>query len=524
MAEEIIEETANQAPLKTIFKSAGLFFLGMMFGKAAFYIFRLIVARMGYEDYGTFSLALGLFDIANAVAVMGIAVGIQKLVAEKRAEGASKRINDLILSGLRLVLITGAVCAGLMVVFADQISIGLFRNPALAPVLQIIAVGLPFYVMTNVLLGALRAYEKVKYEIFTRQFVETGVKLGLAMLFMYFGWRLSGIAFAYLIGTLVSFCLALYFMEFRTHRFLRTDEKRVGAEGAILAFSIPLMLTQIVYIFLTWSDVVFLGLFRSIGEVGIYNAALPTAALLITFPLALNIVFLPITSGLLASKRNDEFRKIYAVLGKWSLGFNFALFLLFLAFGRQVTRVLFGPAYELAEVPLQILAFGYLVYSLSFNSADVLSALGRPKKVLVNVTAAAVANLALIIVLVPSLGTLGAALSTSLSLMLFGGLNTYEVYKATGALPFSRHSHKIVLGGAASMLIAILCFRSLAVGSSTYTLVLFGLLYGAMYVCAAFLLRIPDRTDFEMLLALEKKAGISLAFIKKPLKRYYRME
>ncbi|MFH1257796.1 MAG: flippase [Candidatus Micrarchaeota archaeon] len=517
-------EISANGPLKTIFKSAGLFFAGMLFGKAVFYVFRLLVARLGYEEYGTFSLALGVFDIINAIALLGVGLAIQKMVAEQRVSNNNSRINELIYSGLKVVLVSGTFFALLVFIFAEEISVGFFHNPGLTQVLQVIAAAVPFYAMTSVLFGVFRAYEKVKYEIFTKQFVESSLKLGMTVIFLYFGFKLMGIAIAYLAATIVSFLLAAYFMVHKTHNFLGMRGNRKGAEREILAFSLPLMFAGIVYTLLAWTDVFFLGHFRTSAEVGIYNAALPTAALLITIPIALNMVFLPISTGLIAARKNEEFRKIYSILAKWSFGANFAIFTAFAFFGKQVLRVLFGYQYEIAALPLQILAFGYLCYSVFFNSADVLSALSKPRKVLMHMVIAAIVNLLLNYNLVPEFGVSGAALSTSASLILFGGLNVLTVYTNTRALPFNSDFLKIIFSGIISMLGTVYLFKLAGIASTDLNLVLLAAVYGLGYLALVLLLRIPDRTDFEMLLAVEKRVNLNLSFIKKPLKKYFKFE
>ena len=93
------------SPLKTIFRSAGLFFAGMIFGKAAFYFFRLLVARTGSSEYGTLSIALGIIDIIYAVSLLGLGVALQKLISEKRSLGKNREVGDLLFTSFRAVFV-----------------------------------------------------------------------------------------------------------------------------------------------------------------------------------------------------------------------------------------------------------------------------------------------------------------------------------------------------------------------------------------------------------------------------------
>ncbi|MFH1750945.1 MAG: polysaccharide biosynthesis C-terminal domain-containing protein [Candidatus Micrarchaeota archaeon] len=509
------------SPLKTIFRSAGLFFAGMVFGKAAFYFFRLLVARIGSSEYGTLSIALGFIDIIYAVSLLGLGIALQKLISEKRSLGKNREVGDLLFTSFRAVFVVSLSFAVCLFVAADWIAVSIFHTAVLSDVLRILAIGVPFYAMQGVLFGTFRAFGKIQYEILTKQFVETGLKLGFALAFIYAGWSLAGITIGYVLAIIIAFIVALFFLETKIRRFFTSGERYRGIEGEILPFSIPLMFSGLINFFLAWTDVFFIGYFWGASQAGIYSTALPTAALLIMAPMSLNLLFLPIVSSLLTLNKTDEFRKIYSVLTKWAFGVNLALFMLFAFFGRQVLRVLFGQAYEDGELPLQILSFGYLAYSLFFNSSDVLSALGKTGQILTNITLAAALNISLNYLLVPVYGISGAAIATSLSLVLYGGLNAYGVFRLTGALPVSRAFIWMIVSGGASMFASFAAFRALSIPSSDTSLLVFGMLYGLLYAVCLVLFRIPDRTDFEVLVSIERKAGLNFAFIKRPLKKYY---
>lgn len=508
--------------LKSILKGAGLFFVGMVIGKAAFYLFRLIVARLGTAEYGTFSLAVSVFDIIAMISFLGVTTAILRFIPEARAKADNGRIKDLIFSAFRISITASAVLAFFLYLSSGFISIRIFSNPGLEPLLVLMAVAIPFYSAGGVATTVLRSYGKMEFEVFTKFIVENAVKLLLAALFISMGLGVFGVTVAFVVSILSTFVLALYFMQTRAVRFFSRRMSFSGLEQPLLRYSLPLMLSSIVYVIIAWADVLILGAFKPASEVGLYSAALPTAGLLLLLPMALNSLFLPVIAQLLSLKKKAEFSTVYYTLSKWIFFGNFGIFLMFFFFGRQVLRVLFTQPYEAAGLALQILAAGHLFYSVFFNSSDVLGALNKPRLILKNTVISSAANVVINLLLIPPLGFVGAAIGTSASYLLLGGLNAYEVHRLTGAMPFSKAIYKPILGGSASLLAAFSVFRLLHFPSADLYLFALSIAYGFLYLLSLILLRSLDRTDFEILLAIERKAKLDLGFFKDIIRKYYR--
>ncbi|MFH0971173.1 MAG: flippase [Candidatus Micrarchaeota archaeon] len=512
---------SSQGAIKTLLRGAALFFFGLLFGKIAVYLFRLIVSRLGAANYGIFSLALSVFNIAILFAVMGAQFGAARFIPEERVKRNQAAINNIISSAIKITLVSSIAVAILLALGSEWIAVNLFRNEMLAQVLFIVAIALPFSALGSLFSTISRAFEKVQYEIISKYFIENIVNLGLTAILIYLGWSLFGVAVAFVIASVCSFLALLYLVESRVHKLIKPALEAGGIERKLLSFSFPLIGAQIVFLVMAWGDVIFLGIFRTVAEVGDYSTALPTATLLALFPTAFGTLFLPIIIGVLTLKNAAEFKKIYSTLGKWIFLVNFSIFLLFVFYGRQVLRMLFGPQYEVAAMPLAILAFGYLGHSCLYNGTDVLNALNKQKKIFRNTAISAATNIILNILLVPAYGTVGAAVSISCALVLLGVLNTYEVYRLTSALPLSSSFIKIIIAGLGSLAATTWLFRALAFSSSGLNLLSLAIVYAIMYFALLLLMRVPDRTDFDILLAIEKKAHLNLGFIKNIIKRYY---
>jgi len=124
-----------------------------------------------------------------------------------------------------------------------------------------------------------------------------------------------------------------------------------------------------------------IGYFNATSDVGIYNVALPTANLIIIPVYGIMYLFLPIISGLYGKNNNEEIKEIYKKISKYSLLLIMPVFLIISMLSKDIISSLFGVDYLSATLPLTILSFGYLVFSLSDISMNMLSVLKKTKTI-----------------------------------------------------------------------------------------------------------------------------------------------
>ena len=128
----------------------------------------------------------------------------------------------------------------------------------------------------------------------------------------------------------------------------------------MLSFSLPLVLSGFMGTIIMWTDTTMLGFFKNAVVVGIYNAAIPTAQILMVFPSALSALFLPVITELYSKGEEKELRTVYKVIAKWMFYLNFPVFLLLVIFSRQVLNITFGKEYITGYIALILLGGAYL--------------------------------------------------------------------------------------------------------------------------------------------------------------------
>jgi O-antigen/teichoic acid export membrane protein len=268
-----------------------------------------------------------------------------------------------------------------------------------------------------------------------------------------------------------------------------------------------------------WSDTLLLGYFKTPDVVGLYNAASPLAKF-VSEPLALMmLIYIPVATGLYSQNLMAEFRRSYIISTKWIVSLTLPFFLVLFLFPEGVLNLLFGPSYVAAAPALRILSLGFIIGNLLGPRIAALVALGKVRFVFWVSLSLTALYLLLNIVLIPPLGIVGAAIASALSLTLGSIITAAKVYSLCRVQPLSNNLLKPI---AASIVLALVFkFATYGIVSiSWWMLILFFILYYAIYGIAIVLTRSFDREDIALLLEIEKMSNINAEPVKKILRRF----
>jgi len=130
---------------------------------------------------------------------------------------------------------------------------------------------------------------------------------------------------------------------------------------------------------------------------------------------------------------------------------------------------------------------------------------------------AAVSNVLLNALLIPSYGIEGAAVATTTSYVIGNILNSLRLYQRTKIHPFSWNYVKPLI--ISFVLLGIVKSMHLKVHSIWYAILIL-IVFLVVYFLLVLLSKSVDKEDVELLLAIEKRLGINLEIIKKALRKF----
>lgn len=431
------EETNEVA--KTIAKNGLIFVIGTIFTVICSYAYRLILARwLGPGEYGVVSLGLAIIGLVSNVISFGLYDGLFRYVSYYRTKNNPEKVKGTFLAVTKLVLPLSVLVGILVFFFSNKIASNLLHNPPLAPILQLLAITIPLMFLANSFLQVCRAYKKLQYEVISRNFIENITKIVFTILFLFLGFKTIGVIFAYIISLIIGTAVAGFFMQTKIADILSTKIKAEYSYKEIIKYSLPLSLVSIISPIEHWLDTIMVGFFMTNTDVGLYNAALPTAQMVkIIFP-ALTALTIPIAIELIINKKLDDFIKTYKIISRWIFIICLPIFLIIILFPKPILNLLFGSEYISASTSLVILAIGYFVYAIAGPARQTVNAIGKTNYTLINYIIATLISIFGTIILIPIIGIAGAAIATAVSFAMTNVLAIFEIRKCVKINPFSK--------------------------------------------------------------------------------------
>jgi O-antigen/teichoic acid export membrane protein len=193
-----------------------------------------------------------------------------------------------------------------------------------------------------------------------------------------------------------------------------------------------MLVSTLVWLLLDSSDGIMLGHFKGVDDVAAYRAVVPLAFLNQGIILAATAMYSPALAHLLVRGEHGEARKLYWRSTLWITVASVPMFIATFAFAPAVTTAVLGPDYASSAPVMAVLSVGYFFHSaLGFNGLT-LRVLGQVRFSVGIDIAAAIANIAVNLVLIPRYGALGAAIGTCCTLVVHNVLKQEGLRRCAG--------------------------------------------------------------------------------------------
>ena len=289
------EESYLNESLRKIAKGAGIGFTGAFIGMAFGYFSRIVIARfLNPEGYGLITLGIAGMSIAATLSLLGLPTGIQRYVSFYKGKGDEGRIKGTILGALKICFPLSLFLAILIFISADWISIHVFHEAKLTPILRIFSIAIPFSVLAQNLVSSTIGFQDLRYKVYVNALFQNTFKLVAIVTLLLLGFEVLGAAWGWVLAIILTPFLALYFLEKKLFPVFKSKIKSIPVEKELFSFSRPLIFVSAAGLIIGWTDTLMLGYFSTASDVGIYNVALPTAMLLMNITVAFSMIFLPV--------------------------------------------------------------------------------------------------------------------------------------------------------------------------------------------------------------------------------------
>ncbi len=408
-------------------------FILKIIGSLLGYIFLLLVTRTaGADTWGVFALCLALLNITSIFSRMGIDVATLKFIASFKYELA--KTKAVYLKGLKVILPLSVMFSLLLFLLSDFISINIFQKSHLSSFIQLIALAVLPFTLIYFNAQSFRGLKMITHFAFFQHVS----KFLFSVVFLF--------AISYLIGFPVqegvfyAFIAALYCAMFISFLLIKKQmiakkEKSPISTHTLLKTAFPMMLSTSILLIMSWADTLIIGVYEDESEIGVYNVAIKLAMISGIVLGALNSIVAPKISEAFNNGKKDEFALIVKQSTKIIFYSSFPILIFLIAFPEFLLS-LFGSEFLIGKSALYVLIIGQIVNAFSGSVGVIMQMTGKEKLFQNILILALLTNIVLNFLLVPIYGIIGAAIASSVSLVLWNLISVFYIYKHHHVLTF----------------------------------------------------------------------------------------
>jgi O-antigen/teichoic acid export membrane protein len=351
------------------------------------------------SEYGKFSFAIALATIVETLMDIGLGPVTVRTVARDGA-GAGTLFRHVL--GLKIAW-------GSLGLVALLIAAPIMRHdPTVirACYLMGISSAIRSYVLSA--RGLLQGLNRFDLEAVT-VIADRGLLLVLGTLTLIAGFGLFGLSLAFVVARLLMFVVVTMIVKRVTGSARPTYDRAVWME--LQTAALPLGFFLITLTLYTYIDTVILGIMRTDAETGWYAASYRVYEGLMYAPSAFATVLTPRFSQLFV----DDPRRLRTLFQRSLLGSAAAAVLVggvAVLLARPMMLLFYGPAYEAAVPPLQVLAGGSIFVFCTWILHSAAIAINLDRRLVATTAIGLCTNIALNIAFIPSRGITGAAWAT----------------------------------------------------------------------------------------------------------------
>lgn len=400
------------------------------------------------EEYGLLSLALAIYGMAVFFSRLGLARSAARYVTEYRETDPSL-IPIIVRRSLLFNLVTIAIVSSAVVAFHDPI-VAWFGEPQLVPLLILGVSFIAARTLRSYVYYLCQGFNRVTWSALISIVSNLGI-FGFVLAFLVLGFGIPGAVLGYALGYALGATFGLVVLyrwvsrvppDAPGHDAGSEPSHDAGSEPnapsddaseksltrRLLEYSLPLSITGASSILFKRVDIILVGAFLSPVAVAYYTLAKQLTEFVTAPASSLGFAVGP-TFG--ESKSNDDIARaatIYETAFEHSLLFYIPAAAGIVLVADPAIRYVFGDGY-LGAIPIvQILSVFVVLQAINKLTNDALNYLGRARHRAISKGGAAVLNFGLNLVLIPTIGVAGAAVSTVVSYVVLVIVNIYLIH------------------------------------------------------------------------------------------------
>ena len=382
---------------------------------------RMILARsLTVEEYGLFYAIYAFISMFALFRDPGLGSALVKHIPEFTVKKRFAELKSSIFFSLIFQAAFGLVVSAILFIFSDHIALAVFRTSTASLLLRILSAWFFVESFRSLLSSMSQGFQNMPILALLSSLYILLIFLLVICFVGILGLGLNGVALSYLLATvLISIFGMIFFIRRYSHVFREKISITKPLVKKLFMFALPVFVAGFSDLILTYTDTLTITIFRTLPEVGYYQAAQPSARILWYVSSSLAAVLFPMISEFWARGQKKLLGQALYFVTKFSFILIIPAALIFITFPNIVITLLFSSRYLGGVTVLQIFGIAAFIYTIYNLLATAILGMGRPGTIAKVVGIMAVLNLIGDLLLVPIYGIEGAA-TTTLAVFIIG--------------------------------------------------------------------------------------------------------
>lgn len=428
----ILQKIKGDLHFRELLQGSSIALLFRLLSALASYVLIFVLARMyGAEGVGVYNTSWTILMISAVIAKLGFDTSIVKFMAVSLGQRSYNKLRVIYKKGFISVFISSVVMSLIIFGLSDFFTNWFFTKTSEKWVIQVVAFSVIPFAILSYNSESLKGLKKIlPFSIYQNVSIYF---LTIIVLYIinYFYHDQKNIVIAIFISLLILSVASVYTFKSYVKHYPQRDSfysSSVPKLKEIFKTTIPMMLTNSLFLIMNWTDVLMLARLTNEETVGIYNTALKIAALNSIVLIAINSIAMPKFAELYAQNNVHKFRVVVKVVSFISFIVSLPVFLIIILWPDLILST-FGEEFIGGSSSMILLSIGQLFSSFSGATINLLNMTGREKVTMYILLVSIVINFILNYTLIPIYGLNGAAIATFVSTILWNILASICIYK-----------------------------------------------------------------------------------------------
>lgn len=410
-------------------------FLSIIIG---FVFIWLLTKWVGADGYGIFSTCWTILMIGTVLGKLGFDTSIIKFISGSIGKKDYHHVKPIYKSSMLIVFVCSSIVSIILFIFSGSLSQLFFETRIYTNLIRVIALTVIPLTLMNINAESLKSLKNITaFSIFQNWIIYL---VTLAILFLLSFKQLSKDSSIYSLGiaTFLVMIISFWIVKINFSRLPKAKSNRKPYKFNLrktLSISTPMMLTNSLFLVMSWMDILMLSAFKDDAAVGSYNTALKISAVVSTALIAINSIAMPKFAELYSKNDKNAFRLVVKQTSLLNFIIAVPIFVIILIFPEFLLGI-FGEEFIICKDSLIILALGQLFCAFSGSTIHVLNMTGKEKAAKNIILATSILNFGLNYILVPPYGVTGASIATAISMIFWNILAELVVYKHLNFLTY----------------------------------------------------------------------------------------